>query len=201
MTVMIERNVALRAKHAGSNRWFQSADGALRRFGVLALLCGGLMVGAASQAGAEPAGVPTKDEIFYNCTFTAAGLESALNIDTSNLNVPDEIEAIGHLRASYIIIYVRQTPNDGQEIGTVGSGDFTGPVLCTNSEEDDINQTNEGAAIGSTLAPINIVGAEEASHLQVEPASSVDPTHDDRTKRVCHTVASKTECFLITKLP
>jgi hypothetical protein len=187
MTVMTEGNIALRAKLAG--------NGSRGRLSVLALLCGGLLFGVSSLAGAEPAGDPTKDEIFYNCKFTEAGLESVLDIDTSNLNVPS-IEGSGHLRASYILIYVRQNPNDGQEIGTVGSGNFTGPVLCTNSDEDDINQTNEGAA----LSNVNILGAEEASHLQLEPSTGT-PTPNDTTKRVCHTVASKTECFLITKLP
>jgi hypothetical protein len=187
MTIMTEGNITLRAKHAGK--------GSRGRLPILALLCGGLLLGISSQASAGPDGVPTKDEIFYNCTFTAADLEGALTIDTSNLNVPT-IEGAGHLRASYILIYVRQTPNDGQEIGTVGSGNFTGPVLCTNSEEDDINQTNEGVA----LPNVNILGAEEASHLQLEPSTGT-PTPNDTTKRVCHTVASKTECFLITKLP
>src|SRR5262245_24408861 len=101
MIIMTERNIALRVKHAG--------NGSRGRLPVLALLCGGLLLGVSTHAGAGPEGVPEKDKIFYNCSFSAAGLESILTIDTSNLNVP-LIEGSGHLEASYILIYVRQNP-------------------------------------------------------------------------------------------
>ena len=161
------------------------------RLWILGLLCVGLIAGAPSRVEAQPAGSPTANDIFYNCTFTTEDLNAALNVSQANL----DLLASGQIEASYIIIYVRENPNDGQQrTGTTPS--FTGPVLCTNVDTADITQTDEGTAIAG---PVDVLGAEEVSHLQVRSSSSTDP--DDTEKRVCHTVASKTQCFLIQLKP
>src|SRR6185436_9494451 len=125
-----------------------------------------------------------------------AGLNAALVDGIDPLHLP--MFATGQIEASYIIIYVRQNRNDGQELNgsTPTTPLFTGPVLCTNADDTDITETTEGTAIPG---PVNVLGAEEVSHLQVQPFNSTNL--NDRDKRVCHTVASSTECFLIEFKP
>jgi hypothetical protein len=160
-----------------------------KQFWVLGLVYATFMWDASFKAQAEPSGSPTADQIFFNCTFTTVSLNSALAIAQPNLNKLQSRQ----IEASYIIIYVRQNPNDGQLLaGTPPS--YTGPVLCTNSGLDnfaDITPTTEGTAI---TGPVDIVGAEEASHLQYRQTGAAESSTE---KRVCHTVANKTECFLI----
>ncbi len=193
---MTETTKALRSKQNGNNNAPQPANIAPRRLvdrsWILGLLlCAGLIGGVPSKAEAQPAGSPTANDIFYNCTFTTAGLNTALTISLDNLGLLDS----GQIEASYIIIYVRENANDGQLLaGTTPS--YTGPVLCTNVDTADITQTDEGTAIAG---PIDVLGAEEVSHLQVRSSTSENP--DDTQKRVCHTVASKTQCFLIQLKP
>ena len=183
-TLRSKQNDARQATNIAPARW-------LGRLWILGLLCAGLITGAPSKAEAQPAGSPTANDIFYNCTFTTADLNAALTISQANL----DLLASGQIEASYIIIYVRENANDGQLLtGTTPS--FTGPVLCTNVDTADITQTDEGTAIAG---PVDVLGAEEVSHLQVRSSSSTDP--DDTEKRVCHTVASKTQCFLIQLKP
>jgi hypothetical protein len=164
--------------HAASLRWVGSSC-------ALMLLLAGLTAGLSSQARAEP----QANHVLSNCTFTTntvegTNLQDALNIpDLGSLNG-------GQLEASYIIIYVRQNPNNGQHIGTTGSS-YTGPILCYNVT-DSIQTSPEGTAISG---PIDILGAEESSHIQIQPSGSTDT--NQRQKRVCHTVASNTDCFLI----
>ena len=192
---MTKTTKALRSKQGGNNNASQATNIAPRRWvsrlWILGLLCAGLIAGVPSKAEAQPAGSPTANDVFYNCTFTTEDLNAALTISQANL----DLLASGQIEASYIIIYVRENPNDGQlRTGTTPS--FTGPVLCTNVDNADITQTDEGTAIAG---PVDVLGAEEVSHLQVRSSSSTDP--DDTEKRVCHTVASKTQCFLIQLKP
>lgn len=161
----------------------------VKKYWVLGLACATVMWNVSFKAEAEPSGTPTAGQIFFNCTFTTESLNSALAIAQPNLNKLQSRQ----IEASYIIIYVRQNRNDGQLLaGTPPL--YTGPVLCTNSGLDnfaDITPTTEGTAI---TGPVDIVGAEEASHLQYRPTGGAESSTE---KRVCHTVASKTECFLI----
>ena len=192
---MTETTEALRSKQGGNNNALQAGNIPPRlpvsRWWILGLLCAGLIGGVPSKAEAEPTGSPTANEIFYNCTFTTEDLNAALTVSLANL----DLLASGQIEASYIIIYVRQNTNDGQLLeGATPS--FTGPVLCTNVENTDITETTEGTAIAG---PVNVLGAEEVSHLQVQPSTSTNP--NDKDKRVCHTVASSTECFLIEFKP
>ena len=159
----------------------------LKWSGALLLLVAGLVAGLSSQVQADP----RANHVVSNCTFSTSGdttrLQDALNIpDLSSLNG-------GQLEASYIIIYVRQNPNDGQGItGGADAGGYTGPILCINSDTDEVVPTDEGTAIPGS---IDILGAEESSHIQIQPHNSDVP--NERQKRVCHTVASNTDCFTI----
>ena len=155
------------------------------------VLLAGLLAGLPSPAQADP----TADRIFSECTFTTGAsttkgtLNSALHISSQDLNLLQG----GQVQASYILIYVRENPNDGQDLQ--GSPSFTGPILCTNEDTVDAVETTEGTEI---TGPIDIVGAEEASHLQYRPTGG---TMADTEKRVCHTVASNTYCFNIQPQP
>jgi hypothetical protein len=194
---MRETTKVLRVKQSGNNHAPRATDVAPRRsvrgWWMVGLLSAALAGAVPIKAEAELAGSPTANEIFYNCTFTTADLNAALagGIDPAHL----ELLATNQIEASYIIIYVRQNANDGQQLdGTTPT--FTGPVLCTNVENTDITETTEGTAI---TGPLNVLGAEEVSHLQVQPFGSTN--QNDKDKRVCHTVASSTECFLIEFKP
>ena len=179
-----ENHDAPEAAHIASRQW---AD----RWWVPGLLCAGLTFGLSSHAGADP----IANQIYSDCTFTDA--------DLSGLDIPDVESGLlngGQIRASYIIIYVRENPNDGQEIFEfVGetlepTNTFTGPILCTNLDTDVATPTTENTLIPPS-GTVDILGAEEASHLQYEPASGIPE------KRVCHTVAGNTDCFLIKANP
>ena len=195
---MTEMKKALHSKQGGNNDAPQATNIAVRRSvsrsWVLGLLCAGLIGGVSSNAEADPAGTPAANEIFFNCTFTTGSLNGALSITQANKN----LLLSNQIEASYIIIYVRQNANDGQELdgSTPTTPLFTGPVLCTNIGTDNITVTPEGTAIAG---PVDVLGAEEVSHLQVRSSTSTDP--DDTEKRVCHTVASKTQCFMIKLKP
>jgi hypothetical protein len=155
------------------------------------VLFAGLLVLFPSLAQADP----TADRIFSECTFTTGAattrgtLNSALHISPQDLNLLQG----GEVQASYILIYVRENPNDGQDLKS--SPSFTGPILCINEDTVDIVETTEGTEIPG---PIDILGAEEASHLQYRPTGG---TVADTEKRVCHTVASNTYCFNIQPQP
>lgn len=179
-----ESHDAPQAAHIASRRW-------VNRWGIPALLCAGLTFGLGLHADADP----VANQIYSNCTFTID--------DLAGLVIPDLDSGLlsgGELQASYIIIYVRENPNDGQEIfevdgeAFVPTNTFTGPILCTNSDSDIATPTTEDTLIAPS-GTVNILGAEEASHLQYEPASG------DPEKRVCHTVAGNTDCFLIKPNP
>jgi hypothetical protein len=185
----------LPSKQDGNSNASQATNIAPRRWvgrlWILGLLCAALIAGVPSKAETQPAGSPTANEIFYNCTFATDDLNAALTISLANR----DLLASNQIEASYIIIYVRQNTNDGQQLdGTTPT--FTGPVLCTNVEDTDIFVISEGTAMPG---PVNVLGAEEVSHLQVQPSTSTNP--NDKDKRVCHTVASRTECFLIEFKP
>lgn len=157
----------------------------INRSWIPGLLCAGVIFGLSSRAEAEP----VENRIYSDCTFTIADLQDLDIVDLESLNG-------GQLQASYIIIYVRENPNDGQEIWEEGgegpepTGTFTGPILCTNADTDVAVPTTEDTLIPDS-GTVDILGAEEASHLQYEP------TGGDPEKRVCHTVAGNTDCFLI----
>jgi hypothetical protein len=152
-----------------------------RSFAALAIAAS--VGGVWFQAGAAPPGGPAANRIFANCTFTTDSLRRAITIKDPGKKLA------GALQASYILIYVRQNPNDGQLLGGT-TPTFTGPVLCINSKTESIDQTTETTATPT----VDILGTEEAFHLQYRnPSGPSGPIE----KRVCHTVATNTDCFLI----
>jgi hypothetical protein len=202
---MIETTKALRSKLDEHHRAPQAAHIASRqwmsRWGIPGLLCAGLALGFASHAEADP----VANQIYSNCTFTDA--------DLMDLDIDDVTSGLlngGHLRASYIIIYVRETPNDGQEIFKEivppppeppffeTTNTFTGPILCTNFDSDIATSATEADLIPDSSGTVDILGAEEASHLQYV---LTDGAMEDTEKRVCHTVAGNTDCFSIKPKP
>src|SRR5262245_9370477 len=91
------------------------------------LAIAGLLAGALPQvaAAADP------HHVFAKCTSTLNSLKNAL---TFNDTAPPATRLrVQDLQASYIVIHVRQNPNDGQKIGTTTPSTYTGPVLCVNS--------------------------------------------------------------------
>jgi hypothetical protein len=156
------------------------------------LLFAGLTAGLSLPAQADP----VANTVFTECTFTTGPhttrgtLNSVLNISQTNLNKLTG----GEIQASYILIYTRQNPNDGQDLAN--SALFTGPILCRNLDTR-VDPTTEATQIPDPTRAdsVNILDAEEVSHLRYEPnvGTMVGPAE----KRVCHTVASNTNCFII----
>jgi hypothetical protein len=131
------------------------------------------------------------NHIFSGCTFKTADLQSILSISGSPF--------VGGVQASYILIYVRGNPNDGQALKSP-AGAFTGPILCVNSGTEVVPpvQTTEGTPIPNlTGATVDILGGEEALHLQYLVHAPLSSRDGHTEKRVCHTVAGNTDCFLI----
>jgi hypothetical protein len=196
---MTEKSRALRSKHGGNldapHSTHPASPRSVSRSGLLMLLFAGLITGLPSQAQA----VPPPNKVFFNCTFTTGAVgEGVVNLEDA-LNIPGLADLNGGtLEASYIIIYVRQNPNGGQLIGpppATATSTYTGPILCTNTT-DAISTTTATTPITDT---VNILGAEEASHLRYRVNTSTNS--EDNQIRVCHTVASTTDCFLIGSQP
>ena len=187
---------ALQVAHIASRHW-------MSRWWVP--LCAGLAFGLASNAGADP----IANQIYSDCTFTDADLADLQIPDVDSGLLTGGVEV--PLHASYIIIYVRENPSDGQEIFEEVEGEFettntfTGPILCINRDTEVATPTTENELIPpqgpeppDPPLTVNILGGEEASHLQYVPT---DGDVDDTEKRVCHTVAGNTDCFLIKPKP
>lgn len=181
-------NHALHSTHPTSRR-------SLRLSGALMLLFAGLTVAISLPAKAEP----VANTVFSECTFTTGAsntrgtLNSVLNISQTNLNKL----AGGEIQASYILIYTR-LPNDGQDLAS--STSFTGPILCRNTNTTVVPTTETNLIPDPARADsVNILDAEEVTHLRYEPniGTQVGPAE----KRVCHTVASNTNCFIIRPNP
>jgi hypothetical protein len=90
----------------------------------------------------------------------------------------------------FVLVYSLANTNDGQPT----TGGYTGPVLCVNpaSVTYPPPATSENTPIGPEGQAWNITDLEQALLLQYEKTTGV------REKRVCHTVAGNTNCFLIT---
>jgi hypothetical protein len=155
------------------------------------LATAGLLSGFSLQAMAAP---PPPNRIFFDCTFTTTGLQTFLG---PGINVNQFVG--GTVRASYILIYVRENPNDGQAIKNPPGAPptFTGPILCRNSDNTNVVPTTQTTPIpGAPGTTVDILGAEEALHLQYR--RNADNVIE---KRVCHTVAGNVDCFLIQPKP
>src|SRR6266545_892152 len=81
----------------------------VRRAAVLGALIATVVLGSPLGASADPSGSPTANRVFFNCTFTTADLQAILDIPTINGLANHQVVP------SYIIIYNRQNPNEGQK--------------------------------------------------------------------------------------
>jgi hypothetical protein len=172
---------------------------------VAALALAALFIAMAGPAIADPAGTPTPNRVFFNCTFTIAGLRDALTISTGNKTkfFVDQIEA------SYIIVYVRANPNNGQRLdGTPAT--FTGPVVCTNfPSTDNIFQTPDTSPIPNAtnhpgVESVDILASDETTDIQYLPRLAPDGVlkpKEKAEKRLCLTAGPNVDCFFIQPQP
>lgn len=154
---------------------------------LAALAASGWLAGASHPALAAP----QQDRVFKDCTFNLGLLQAALTISGGDKNalVSNNIEA------SYILIYVRPNPSDGQALD---AGGFTGPVLCANGATDSIEQTTETTPlpVQPDATSVDVLGGEQAFHLRYEVNGGASDGQTE--KRVCHTTdAGVVDCFLV----
>lgn len=101
---------------------------------------------------------------------------------------------IGTPEIAFVVVYSLNNDNDGQPV----TGGVTGPVICRNnavvSAPVPTTQTND---IGSASDTVTVLDGEEAFLLRYQ----FDDPPQDIEKRVCHTVDSETDCFLIVPAP
>lgn len=157
-----------------------------------ALLVAGLAIGVSPGALAQA--VP--DHVFDGCVLnsnsgegeidTIAGLEADLEVGSG----------IGDAQVDFVLVYSLANDNDGQDLGEAG---FTGPILCTRPAVVGVagvnsTATDENTPIGTEADPVDITALEQALILQYDKDGT-------REKRICHTVAGNTDCFLITTAP
>src|SRR5262245_27320054 len=106
-----ESDGALRSRDCGNNNAPHSTwRASLRRVkgSAVLMLMFAVLIAGISQAQAAP---PPPNRIL-TCTFNLGQLRTALGNSLPS--------SLGTFQASYIIIYVRQNPNEGQQIGTTG---------------------------------------------------------------------------------
>lgn len=136
-------------------------------------------------AALPPSSPPSVDHVWGGCRLTQAavsGLESGVSADGEGpLSSP---------LVDFVLVYSLQNDNDGQLLGT----GYTGPILCTNPNNVNLAATGENTPIGTLAAPVEITALEGVLFLQHETVPGVPSS---REKRVCHTVAGNTDCFLI----
>jgi hypothetical protein len=136
-----------------------------------------LVAGASVQALAQTAG-----HVWAGCELSATAVEE-LETTLADADIIDP-------EVAFVVVYSLTKDNDGQEV----ADGFTGPVICRNnavvSAPDPTTQTND---IGSASATVTVLDGEEAFLLRYQ----FEEEPNDIEKRVCHTVDSETDCFLI----
>lgn len=141
-----------------------------------------LATGVSPDALADPPPAPSEDHVWGGCELTTgvggAVKELGASLTAGGLSAPHEID--------FVLVYSRANDNDGQHFGD----GTTGPILCINPDSVDIETTEENTPIpdGGT---VDIKALEQALIMQYQQAGI-------RNKRICHTVADNTDCFLIT---
>ena len=169
ITVMTETTEALRSKQ-GNNDAPQATNIASRPLvrpivDSWAAVCGIDRRSRRQRLKPNPTGSPTANGIFSNCTFTTDQHSQCGPGRSDSARISIYLQG-DQIQASYIIIYVRENPNDGQLSRDDTS--FTGPVLCTNVRHRRHHQTTEGTAIAG---PVDIRVRRKSSHLQVRPTA------------------------------
>ncbi|HET7237780.1 MAG TPA: hypothetical protein VFI76_02060 [Terrimicrobiaceae bacterium] len=169
---------------------------------LAALTLAAFFVGIASSAIAatDP---PTVNRVFLGCTFKLADLRSALTLT----NTQNKFAFSGtDIEASYIVIYVRANPSDGQKLATPTTPPFafTGPVVCNNVDTDTIAPTSDTVPIPNptnhgTATSIDILGSDETMEIQYQllTAPPNPPTKGNIEKRVCMSAGPNVDCFFV----
>lgn len=155
-----------------------------RRFATFlsALLIAGF-AGVSPAALAAPPGPPSEDHVWGGCVLTpnaVSGLGESLK---SGVPTDHEID--------FVLVYSLQNDNDGQHFGK----GTTGPILCSNPKTVAIETTEENTPIPDGPGKVDIKALEQALIMQYQQQDG------SRNKRICHTVAGNTDCFLITPAP
>jgi hypothetical protein len=138
-----------------------------------------LLMGASVQALAQ-----TPGHVWAGCELSATAVDQLeTTLDDAGIIDPE---------VAFVVVYSLNNDNDGQQV----AGGFTGPVICRNNDvvsaPTPTTQTND---IGSASATVTVLDGEEAFLLRYQFEGEEE--ENDIEKRVCHTVDSETDCFLI----
>jgi hypothetical protein len=92
----------------------------------------------------------------------------------------------GSQEVAFVVIYSISNDNNGQPVGT---RDFTGPVICRNTAVVGIPTPAQQT---DPIGTVDILDAASAFLLRYRDGGTL-------RNRLCHTVDSTTDCFLISK--
>jgi len=134
------------------------------------------------------------NRIVSNCTLNATQI-AALTPSLVAAGIPAPT-------IDFVVVYSLTNPNDGQALGSGGTGPFTGPVLCTSGAvglegPPNVNVTTPIPASGS--GTVDLLGIETALITQYRTRPAVPPGKVE--KRFCHSVGDANDCFRIFALP
>jgi hypothetical protein len=159
----------------------------LRRFSPSAplLLCALYALGNGSLAMATPPPPPPAKDRIATCRLNATAVKSLKQSLKSTTGLAES-------NVDFALVYSLANPNDGQPT----TDGYTGPVLCINPESVTYppTPTSENTPVGPAGQAWNITDLEQALLLQYRKTDGVIE------KRVCHTVAGNTDCFLIKRV-
>lgn len=163
---------------------------------LAALALAASFVGVAVPATA--ADLPAENRVYVGCTFDIVKLRNALTIDAVNKFTNSRIEA------SYIVIYVRVNPSDGQQLANTSPAKFTGPVICNNSATDVTVPTSNTTPIPNptdhgTADSIDIKGSDETMEIQYQLITN--QVRGRIEKRVCISAGPNVDCFFVQPKP
>lgn len=152
--------------------------------------CGALAIAFAALVSA-PALVSAQkaDRIWSGCILLddetdmdlAAALEALIDDQGDSGPNPINDRDDANIEVAFVVVYSLNNVHDGQPVGSSG---FTGPIICT-APGFSIDSTSQTAEIENA----NILDAEDAFILRYD--------QDGIKKRICHTVASNTDCFTV----
>jgi hypothetical protein len=200
----------------GGRSWLSGTAG-------VSVLAGVLLLGSGTTATAQNVPAAAADHVWAGCVLTLGELvEVDIGDDqTEEVFVPGSLDLLREnvaqsllipdedVEIAFVVVYALNNPNNGQPV----PGGFTGPIICTNPgnlevqgfgitgfEEDNATRLTEASEIPTDTDPggaasVDIVGAEEAFILQYQLNGG---SNDGKVeKRVCHTVAGNTDCFIV----
>jgi hypothetical protein len=182
----------------------------------LLALTAALLVGSTAHALAQ-APDPAADHVWGGCVLSTGegGTVGSLLADIADSDSADEDPDLDqeNLQVGFVVVYTLGNPNDGQPID---GGGFTGPVICLNPnlvdvtafEDDGETPLTETSAIPDDTGPdgadsVDLLAAEEVFILQYEINDDDEESFIDGNieKRICHTVAGNSDCFIVSPAP